>query len=558
MRQNRKEQPVRGALEIIEEAVHVLRRSSVTQIASYYVGSLPFVLGFLYFWADMSRSAFAQRHCAEAAIGLSLLFLWMKFWQAVFTRGVKERVYGEPETDWNFLRVARLIRIQAVNQPVGLFLLPVALLITIPFGWAYAFFQNILMVGTDSDDLKTLCKKSMQQALIWPGQNHMLLSVMFLFGLFIFINLAFALLVIPVLLNMLLGLDTLFTQNGMHILNTTFLTTVCGLTYLCIDPLIKTAYVLRSFYGDSIKSGVDLRVGLKTLFRPRRVVAGLLVLLLLASSDVHAASGVGIAEKSARQTFTPLAKDSSVLPGELDRSISEVLNQREYTWRMPRKNDEAHSSVIQSFIMGLMDWLGGLFRSIWNWLGKIINWLKKLLPERIATGEGAQRSISDWMELARVLIFLLLAAVVCGLLILLWQFWKRSRSRSEETLVQPALAQPDPGDENVTANDLPSVEWGVLARELMDKGELRLAMRALYLAGLAYLAEKEMVIIAKFKSDRDYERDLRRRIHVKPDLLNAFSQNLMIFESVWYGMHELTRRELQSFTANLERIKIGA
>src|ERR1019366_9370994 len=34
---------------------------------AYYTGSLPFVLGFLFFWADMSQSAFAYDHCAPAA-----------------------------------------------------------------------------------------------------------------------------------------------------------------------------------------------------------------------------------------------------------------------------------------------------------------------------------------------------------------------------------------------------------------------------------------------------------------------------------------------------------
>ena len=66
-----------GALQLIEEAVHLLRRAPARHLAAYYVGSLPFTLALLYFWADMSRSAYANRHCAAAALGLSLAFIWM-------------------------------------------------------------------------------------------------------------------------------------------------------------------------------------------------------------------------------------------------------------------------------------------------------------------------------------------------------------------------------------------------------------------------------------------------------------------------------------------------
>ena len=54
----------RPALELIEEAVHLLRRAPGPVLAIYYFGSLPFVLALLYFWADMSRSPLAYQHLA--------------------------------------------------------------------------------------------------------------------------------------------------------------------------------------------------------------------------------------------------------------------------------------------------------------------------------------------------------------------------------------------------------------------------------------------------------------------------------------------------------------
>ncbi len=84
---------------------------------------------------------------------------------------------------------------------------------------------------------------------------------------------------------------------------------------------------------------------------------------------------------------------------------------------------------------------------------------------------------------------------------------------------------------------------------------LRLALRALYLASLAHLGQRELIVIAKFKSNHEYERELRRRAQTREELLAAFGQNITTFEAAWYGMHEVTRDNLDQFTANFERIR---
>ena len=74
----------RGALELLEEAVHLLRLVPAGVLLTYYVGALPFVLALLYYWADMSRGSFAADRAGAGAFVLALIFLWMKTWQAVF------------------------------------------------------------------------------------------------------------------------------------------------------------------------------------------------------------------------------------------------------------------------------------------------------------------------------------------------------------------------------------------------------------------------------------------------------------------------------------------
>jgi hypothetical protein len=117
---------------------------------------------------------------------------------------------------------------------------------------------------------------------------------------------------------------------------------------------------------------------------------------------------------------------------------------------------------------------------------------------------------------------------------------------------------PDLADENVGAEQLPEDGWVKLARELLERGELRLAVRAFYLATLAHLAERSLITLAKFKSNRDYERELSRRGHALAELPDLFGQNVSVFELVWYGIHEITRDTVADFARNVERMKSPA
>ena len=65
------------------------------------------------------------------------------------------------------------------------------------------------------------------------------------------------------------------------------------------------------------------------------------------------------------------------------------------------------------------------------------------------------------------------------------RIWQRRRVKPVETISTSAIPVPDLTDEKVKADDLSTNRWLSLAGELADKGELRLAMRALYLATLA-------------------------------------------------------------------------
>ena len=356
-----------GALDLMDEAVHLLRRAPFSILLCYFIGSGPFVLGLLYFWTDMAMSPFAARHCAEAAAGITLLYLWMKCWQSVYATRLYSYVANQPDPKFTASRVFRMIVQQTALQPYSFLILAIASLVFFPFGWIYAFYQNLSVIGNGKEhDVKKTRLKAWRLAMLWPGQNHRLIAIFFLFAVVVFFNLRALLFIVPFLIRTLLGIETVFTLSGEHFLNTTFLAVVFGMTYLAVNPLIKAVYVLRCFYGESLKSGADL-VGELKLFPPaKKISAAILVVVLL-----HLQGPVS--DASAQENLS----QETVSPQKLDDAIGKTIRQREYQWRLPRdKNldDEVTKNVAIEFLEGFYRW----FRKWWN---AAEEWVRSLFPD---------------------------------------------------------------------------------------------------------------------------------------------------------------------------------
>jgi len=548
-----------GPLELIEEAVHLLRLSPWAVLGGYYLGSLPFVLGLLYFWADMSRGSTAYEHCAPAAFAVSLLFLWMKTWQAIFARQLKAQITGRPAPAMTLSGFFRTAMNQTILQPSALFLLPLSLLVVLPFGWVYAFYQSVTALAVeDGIGAKQIFQRAAGQAQLWPRQNHLLLGALLLFGLVVFLDVAIGLAAVPSLLNMLFGIETAFTRSAWGFLNTTFEATVGALAFLCLDPLVKAVYLLRCFYGESLHTGEDLRAELKQFVPGARVTVLVLLISICSVVPTRAAAPSEIPNSELR---TP---DPEISPPDLDHSIEQVLGRREFNWRLPREKpavDNGEKGFFATFMDGLIQTLRSWAKAIRNavkavvrWIADALDWLREIIFGKRTRAQDSGNSGTDWMVALQGLLFVLLVLVACAVAILFWRTW-RSRGARGDMASEAMAAVPDVADENVIASQLPEDDWLRLARELMGKGELRLALRALYLAGLAHLAQREMIRVAKFKSNRDYEQELRRRARALPELQAAFAENVGIFDRVWYGLHEVTQEALQRFQINLEKIK---
>lgn len=537
-----------GALSLIEQAVHLLRRNNATALAEYYLGSLPFILGLLYFWSDMSRNSMAAWYCGPLAAGVAILFIWMKMWQVRFCRRLWCHLQKDEPEKWTWKRIWSTAARQTALHATGVVVLPLAVIFAFPFAWVYAFYQNLCVVDDSrAEKMLDLAKTAKEQAMLWPGQNHLMLALMTLFGLFVFLNLGVGLILLPYLLKILLGVETVFTLSGMRMLNTTFLAVLCGLSYLCLDPILKAIFVLRCFYGSSLQTGDDLKSALRPF-----LTAGITVFITFMMIIPHDLAG---AVGSDTNDPWEMVDDGRLYVDTLDGHIESVLEQRRFAWRLPR--EEVPEPVEDNgWIRTTIEWIGeksrAIFRTVSDWIEDILDWLIERLPKPKLSPDA---QTGDYREIVRWVFYALGFGLALWLVYWLFRWLKQSRPVSAGA-VQPAQGHDniDLTDESVTAEDLPSDQWLAMAQEMMERKDLRKALRALYLSVLALLSDNHRLRIAPYKSNREYADELARRSHAEPELLEKFDWCIGAFERSWYGMHAVEQNMLDQFVNHQERL----
>ena len=322
--------------------------------------------------------------------------------------------------------------------------------------------------------------------------------------------------------------------------------------WLCVDPVIKATFVLRCFYGESLRTGQDLRAELKSFATPARAAAAALVALLLGLGSPGPLRAAEAKEQSAVGN-----RQSAIPPKALDRSIDEVIQKREYSWRLPReaepKKAPEEKERKEGFIAKAFKSIESGLKRVLGWIGDFIDWLGQQNRRPKTPGIGG----FNLGAAIKPLLFVLIVVLVGVLVWLVVRVWKR-RGPAEDIAAEPLAPMPNVADENVGAEQLPEEGWVRLARDLLQRGELRLALRAFYLASLAMLAGRNLITLAKFKSNRDYERELLRRSHALQEVPRVFSENVTVFERAWYGLHEVTPEMLDHFSSNVERIQTGS
>lgn len=551
-RRKRRSENESGAIQVLEEAFCLLREIDLKLYWHFYFGTIPFVIGMLYFTADMSRSGLAREDAAFVAGIMVLLYVWMRMCQARFCEGLWNKLSPQSEdtvrTGLRFRRVAALLFLHSIQGPLLLF----GLVTVVPLGWIIAARENLSVLAFRGEvaegALRSLWSESLRLSAYQWAQNHGVLIVLGVVSLFMWVNVVGTAILVPTFAKAIFGIDSVFTMSPIAATtNTTFFLGSLLLTYLAVAPLIKAAYTIRCFQARTRSTGEDLlsRLAEAGSLRQSQLKSTSLSIVLV-FSFVLSAGTVSSEDAVVRQS------------SELGEAISTTLEQKKYQWQLPRREVlEAERSAEQSWLASRLQEVAESTRELVEALGELIeDWIEKLMNNQSGTGNADKtenikffKEIGSTMSLALVLI-------VLGLIV--WVFvalYRKHRSEAPVEVDDEGVGGfVDLESEDIIASQLPENEWMKLAREQLAGGDRRLGVRALFLASLAQLGESRILKIARFKSNRDYRRELERRLRRKGDLIPAFDENVRQFERSWYGTHELSEAEVEVFLGNHEKI----
>ncbi len=519
-----------GPLALLEEAAHLLRRAPLDTLPFHWIGGVPLVLGLLVFWNRLTHPPVPDLACAAGSLGAALLLIWMNCWRAVFAGRLHRQLSGTPERPWSRRRVWRLVANQAFLAATKLVMLPLSLAAVYPFARVVAFYRNAAVLA-DREDLDPV--EAISQARRLSGidkfQCWLLQALLLLLSVVAMLNVTLVLIILPQLVKMLTGFESAFTRAGdSYIMNHLFLLLVLGATWLVFDPFVQTVYCLRCFQGESIETGEDLRASL------RRVRAATPVLALLV-----ALAALPVLGRAA----------DSVAPQDLHEAVRQTMQSPEYNWRIP---PPANSASGTPWIVLATDRAIAAVQSALKWLWRHIEKLLRWIFGGLGVGETQEGRAPAAALHWSVWVMIGLALAMAG-----WVMWRARNLRRKKA--KPAARRSADAihldDEGLTADRLPEAGWIEMAERAMAEGNPRLALRAFYLANLAWLGRREFLGIHPGKTNREFELELRRRAREAPEARELFSANVRAFERAWYGMHEVFREDAERFRQRADEIK---
>jgi hypothetical protein len=287
-------------------------------------------------------------------------------------------------------------------------------------------------------------------------------------------------------------------------------------------------------------------------FAVRTILAATAILFLLLAPARNYAISVDRSEEQLRAmplaSATPNA--ARVPTAEVQQQVERVLTAPEYAWRNPSKV-EAPPSWLEQFSDWLRDSLASFSRAL-DRLGRAISrWLASLFPQ----ASGIRTGGSDGMSLvAQILSWVTIIAAAAILTLILVKIISRRRVLTPPK-APPAAPTPDLESEDTTADQLPEDEWLRLARQKAEDGDLRQALRALFLAVLSLLGDQGLILIRRSKSNFDYERELKRKLNSLAGLDEIFSADRKLFERCWYGAYPVTVTEFEQSDSLYQRLR---
>lgn len=168
-------------------------------------------------------------------------------------------------------------------------------------------------------------------------------------------------------------------------------------------------------------------------------------------------------------------------------------------------------------------------------INRIFKWLEQISPGFVPG--ATPNSIGPLPEFVRLIIIALLIIAGCYLVYrIVWALLPEKAANGETLSVNIIL-----GEQIAEGRDAESLFRE--AEEVALAGDVRSAIRKSYVGLLLGLGNKRTITLAKYKTNRDYLRELKRA----PAVFEPTQRVTNLFENVWYGRRDVAESDWQEF-----------
>jgi hypothetical protein len=549
-------------LEALERGFALFQTTFAREAWRYYAGSAPLVLCFIPIWVLDGQIRISNGALLLEATLLAAAYLLRVCMVASYVQRVRERAFGVP--------ASKPASATAQTAAVGRLLawkitLSAAALATLPSvagaSWFYTACQFASLEAREDGDERHSFGGCLALANQWFGAGLLLFLMLFPLWIAVWLNGLILAIVFPQLLHSILGVNTLLsTQMGLYSLveSSAFWLSLSAGAWLALDPVVKCTFVVVYQHLRSRREGDDLRGLLASLPREQKKKAEMIASTGAVSSvsigalAVLAAILLGIFQTETTHasqvpsngsvTETPADSANQARVQKLRQALDQESHRTIYRW-----HDAKHPSS-PTWFDKLLDRIGNSIKRAWD---AFTNFLHRLWPSSLSLPLGNEKH--GWrLKDLRLWLALLAALTLTTGAFLFWR-WRRSEP-AQLSLPLATAALPDLSDGPV-ASDLSEDEWFALASRLEGEGELRLALRAVYLGLLAGLMQREWLTIRRDRTNREYLNEFTRRWRRRPQAaLDAHAEipeklcdSLRQFDRVWYGSYALTPASVAAY-----------
>jgi Domain of unknown function (DUF4129) len=547
-----------GALEALERGFTLFRSTFAREAWRYYLGAAPLVVCFIPMWVVNGQIRLSTGALLLEAIVLTGAYFLRVWIVGNYVQRVRERAFGAPRQNLAgvYAQLSAIARLVAWKITLGALTLS-ALPTVAGASWFYGACQFASLEAKEDGAERNSIGGCVALSSQWFGGGVLFFMMLFPLWTVVWLNGMILAILAPNLMHSIFGVNTLLsTSMGMFALvrSSAFWLSLFAGAWLALDPIVKCTFIVVYQHLRSRREGDDLLGVLATLPRERRRKAQMIassaavgdrtvinkvmtgVLLVLAAilfgapASVRAAATPPALTQTGAQTLGDPVNEARIQ--RLRHALEEESRRSIYRW-----HDADHPSP-PTWLDKLLSKIERSMEHAWDSFWKFIG---KLWPEP-STGDAKQgwhlKDLRLWLALIAMF------TVGVGALLI----WLRRRRREAETVSVPLATGALPDLNNATASERSEDEWFALAEQLENTGDLRQALRAVYLGLLAGLAQRQWLIIRRDRTNREYLDEFTRRWRRRPqaatearaEVPEKFRGSLRQFDRVWYGSHALT------------------